>query len=101
MFGPGVWIRAVQAMKKGYYPGRTVGNPWLLPGVFLMREGKVLLSWQYRNIGDQPDFSAIPAFSNAIAGLITFWASLGKSERFSMWRLAEAPDVGKLIASPP
>jgi hypothetical protein len=64
MIGPGVWIRGLQAMRKGYIPGRTVGNPWLLPGIFLLRENRVLLSWEYRNIGDQPDFLAIPAFLN-------------------------------------
>jgi hypothetical protein len=59
MFGPGVWFRAVQAMKAGYTPGKVIGNPWLLPAMYLVRNGEIKWSWAFKNIGDQPMFEQI------------------------------------------
>ncbi|UCF36387.1 MAG: AhpC/TSA family protein [Acidobacteriota bacterium] len=63
MFGPGVWVRAVQAWRKGYRGRFPIGNPWLLPGIFLVRRTEVLWKWRFENIGDHPEFSRIPHFS--------------------------------------
>lgn len=59
MFGPGVWLKALKTMRSGYSPGRPIGNPWLMPGVFLVREGLILRRWESRNIGDNPDFGEL------------------------------------------
>jgi hypothetical protein len=65
MFGPGVWLRALQAVRKGHSIRRPVGNVWLMPGIFYIKSNIVLWSWRYRNIGDQPDFSSIPGLLNS------------------------------------
>jgi hypothetical protein len=60
MFGPGVWLKALQAMKKGHSIRMPVGNLWLMPGIFYVKGEELLWSWRYRNIGDHPDFESLP-----------------------------------------
>ena len=60
LLGPGVWIRALTAAGRGYLPGWPTGNPSLLPGILLLKEGRVIWKWKFRNIGDAPDFSRLP-----------------------------------------
>lgn len=59
LFGPSVWLQAMQARRKGYRQRRIVGNPWLLPGMFLVRDGEILWQWRFRNVGDHPDFDEL------------------------------------------
>lgn len=47
LFGPGVWKRGAQAMAKGARPGRTVGDPWRMPGEFIFNTNGVLV-WEHR-----------------------------------------------------
>lgn len=61
ILGPGVWLKALRAIRKGYSPKRPVGNPWLLPAVFLTRGHQILKQWHARHIGDHPDFRGISA----------------------------------------
>ena len=68
IFGPGVWVKALQAMKKGYRPGRAIGNPWLLPGIFLVENGSIRWQWRFKNIGDHPDFGALPGLARTGIG---------------------------------
>jgi hypothetical protein len=65
MFGPGVWLRFLKAKRKGHSVGKVVGNPWLLPGLFLVHKGEICWSWRCRNIADHPDFSAIPGLKES------------------------------------
>lgn len=59
MFGPGVWLKALQAIGKGHSIRKPVGNVWLMPGIFYIQAGTILWSWRYRNIGDHPDFQEL------------------------------------------
>jgi len=59
VLGPGVWFTGLRALRKGYSPKRPVGNPWLLPAVFLVRGGAILREWKAQHIGDNPDFKGI------------------------------------------
>ncbi len=59
MFGPGVWAAGLRAMLKGNMGGAPVGDPWAMPGLFLVRENAVLWEHRYRHAGDHPDFSRI------------------------------------------
>lgn len=59
LFGPGVWMRAYQAMKKGNRGKLPIGNPWLLPGLFIVRFGEIVWRWKFKNVGDHPDFAQI------------------------------------------
>lgn len=61
LFGPGVWLKALQAARKGHsFMRKPVGNVWLMPGIFYVKGPAVLWSWRYRNIGDHPDFASMP-----------------------------------------
>ena len=60
MFGPGVWLKALQTMRKGHSIRRPIGNVWLMSGIFYIKGATIHWSWRYRNIGDHPDFSLIP-----------------------------------------
>jgi hypothetical protein len=59
LFGPGVWIRAMQARQAGASQRGIIGNPWLMPGMFLVREDHILWQWRYRNVGDHPDLDQV------------------------------------------
>jgi hypothetical protein len=66
LFGPGVWLKALQAVKKGHsFLRKPVGNVWLMPGIFYIKSATILWSWRYQNIGDHPDFSSIPQILEA------------------------------------
>ena len=60
IFGPGVWLKALQAMRKGHSIRKPIGNVWLMPGIFYIKNSTIHWSWRYQNIGDHPDFSSIP-----------------------------------------
>jgi hypothetical protein len=61
MFGRGVWLAGLRALLKGNTAGRAVGDPWRMPGVFLVRGDRVLWAHTYRHAGDHPAFALIPA----------------------------------------
>jgi hypothetical protein len=61
IFGPGAAACSLRAAAKGYLPGKTVGDPWLLPGLFLVRGERVLWQHDFAHIGDHPDFARLPA----------------------------------------
>lgn len=60
LFGPGVWLKALQASRKGYSVRMPIGNVWLLPGMFFVEKAAIRWSWKYRNIADRPDMTSIP-----------------------------------------
>lgn len=60
MFGPRVWLAGLRASLKGHAAGRAVGDPWRMPGAFLVRGDQVLWSHTYRHAGDHPDLARIP-----------------------------------------
>ena len=59
LFGPGVWIRGMQAALKGSGVSRPVGNPWLMPGLFLVDHDHILWQYRCRHAGDHPDLARI------------------------------------------
>jgi hypothetical protein len=61
LFGPGVWLAGLRASLKGNTAGRAMGDPWRMPGIFLVREDRVLWAYTYRHAGDHPQFDQIPA----------------------------------------
>jgi hypothetical protein len=60
LFGPGVWSAARRARKKGISQGPRAGDVWMMPGVFLIRDGHIVWAHEYAHAGDQPDFACIP-----------------------------------------
>jgi hypothetical protein len=60
MVGIQVWTCSFRAMAKGNFIGKPVGDPWIMPGVFLVHENEILWSHHFRHQGDHPDWAAIP-----------------------------------------
>jgi hypothetical protein len=61
IFGPSVWRELGRARQRGYRGSRIIGNPWLLPGLFLVRNREIVWRFIYSNIGDHPDFDEVLA----------------------------------------
>jgi hypothetical protein len=60
MFGPGVWLAGARAALKGHTSGKAVGDPWTMPGLFLVKDDAILWRHMFRHAGDHPDFARIP-----------------------------------------
>jgi len=59
--GPGVWVAGLRSLFKGHRPGRPVGDPMQMPGIFLVESGKVRWRHAFRHAGDHPDFATLGA----------------------------------------
>jgi len=60
MMGMQVWTCGFRAMIKGHFMGKPVGDPFILPGVFLVHGADVLWCHEFAHQGDNPDWSSIP-----------------------------------------
>jgi hypothetical protein len=65
MFGPRVWACGIRATVKGNTIGnpvaKPVGDPWTMPGVFLVdTTGAILWQHTFQHAGDHPDWQRIP-----------------------------------------
>ncbi|MGN6698372.1 MAG: AhpC/TSA family protein [Thermomicrobiales bacterium] len=58
---PDVIACAVRARAHGNRGGKPVGDPRLMPGLFLVAGDRILWQHRYRHFGDQPDFAALGA----------------------------------------
>jgi len=63
LFGPEVWTCGLRAARKGNTLGVPVGDPLLMPGVFLVQGDAIVWRHDFRHAGDQPDFATIPFIS--------------------------------------
>lgn len=62
MFGSEVWACGARATLKGHTIGKPVGDPWMMPGLFLVTDtGRILWQHDYSHAGDHPNFADIPA----------------------------------------
>ncbi len=59
MFGPDVWACGLRAARKGHFIGTPVGDPWIMPGLFLVQGEQILWQHDYQHAGDHPDFAAL------------------------------------------
>jgi hypothetical protein len=60
MFGVGVVMCGLRATSKGNVQGRTVGDPWQMPGAFVVQGERVLWQHDFAHVGDQPNWEKIP-----------------------------------------
>ena len=61
MFGPQVFACGFRAARKGHIIGKPVGDPWEMPGMFLMNQaGTILWQHDFSHAGDHPNFKEIP-----------------------------------------
>lgn len=63
MVAPDVWACGIRATLKGNVSSVPVGDPWQMPGLFLVQDGQILWRHQYRHAGDHPDFAKIASVS--------------------------------------
>jgi len=59
MFGIQVWTCRLRAMSKGNFVGKAVGDPWIMPGVFLVQGGQIVWSHRFKHQGDHPEWDGI------------------------------------------
>ena len=59
-FGPGVIACSLRAAAKGHKVGWAVGDPWQMPGIFLVQGPDVLWSHDFSHIADHPNFTILP-----------------------------------------
>ncbi|MEM7802803.1 MAG: AhpC/TSA family protein [Chloroflexota bacterium] len=61
MFGGGVWACGARAAAKGHTIGAPVGDPWVMPGLFLINEdGQIQWQHDFAHAGDHPDWKTLP-----------------------------------------
>lgn len=57
LFGlPVVWRGLVAGLVKGNLPGKPVADPYQMPGVFVLRENKVISRFVHRYASDRPQY---------------------------------------------
>lgn len=61
LFGPSVWACGLRATRKGHGIGRPTGDVRMMPGMFLVRDGRILWEHRARHAGDHPDLARLPA----------------------------------------
>lgn len=59
ILAPEVAVCGLRASAKGNNIGRTIGDPWLMPGLFLVQGKQIIWQHNFRHIGDHPEFAAI------------------------------------------
>lgn len=56
LLSPRVFWNYLKAIFAGHKPGKIKGDPFQLPGAFLLHRGKVVRGHLYRDAGDRPDY---------------------------------------------
>ena len=67
-YGPGVWLAGARATLKGHVAGKAAGDPWTMPGLFVVQGDRVLWRHAYRHAGDHPNFARIPDRLRSLQG---------------------------------
>ncbi len=67
MFGAEVWACGVRAALKGHFIGAPVGDPWTMPGIFLVHHHQILWQHHFKHAGDHPTLEDLTkALNNAL-----------------------------------
>jgi hypothetical protein len=66
LLGPSVWVRGVEAMAKGNFIGKPVGDPLVLPGYFLIYDQQVIWEYRSKHSADHPDFHQLKSHLPAV-----------------------------------
>ena len=60
LFGVKCFVRGVRAgLIDGHGVGPLMGDGFQMPGVFLLREGRVVRSFRHRSAADRPDYASL------------------------------------------
>ncbi len=68
VLGPRALLATRRARAKGHDSGERAGDPWRLPGVFVVRGERILWTHRFGHQADHPDFGAVPALIQTTAG---------------------------------
>ncbi|CAM2010827.1 SelL-related redox protein [Acanthopleuribacter pedis] len=60
MFGARVWASGIRAISKGFRPGKVIGDPWMMPGIFLIEGSRIAWLHAFRHAGDHPALQQLP-----------------------------------------
>ncbi len=58
--GPDVIACGLRSARKGHRLGQVIGDPSVMPGLFVTRGTQVIWQHEFRHIGDHPDLLQIP-----------------------------------------
>jgi len=61
VMGPATWMAGVRALRKGNFVGKPVGDPLILPGLFLVHGDRILWRHDFAHSGDHPTEEALVA----------------------------------------
>lgn len=65
LFGPSVCIAGFKATLRGHLVGKLVGDGFQMPGVFLIRDGRVVSAHRHRTAAERPDYAGLCAVGPA------------------------------------
>lgn len=67
LLGPSVWASAASSTLKGNTIGKPVGDPLMMPGLFLVADGRVEWRQKFANVGEDPDLETLEARASALS----------------------------------
>ena len=60
LFGLNTWIRGYEVMKKDIpFSNSQIGDSFQMPGIFLIKENKVVASYIHKRASDRPDYNKL------------------------------------------
>jgi peroxiredoxin len=59
LFGPSVWLPGVVALLRGHGVGMPEGDAFQMPGVFVVREGRVVAGRGHTTVATRPDYARV------------------------------------------
>lgn len=62
LLGPKVLWATLKSTLAGHLPGRTKGDPFQLPGAFLLHQGRIIKGQAFRDASDRPDYVGLATF---------------------------------------
>lgn len=67
VLGFGAIRASTQAVLNGHAPRVPVGDPWLMPGLFLIHNDTIVWQHRFKHIGDHPDFEVLKDVASGLA----------------------------------
>lgn len=67
VLGFGAIRASAQAALGGHSPRVPIGDPWLMPGMFVIHDTAVVWQHCFKHIGDHPDYEALADLASGLA----------------------------------
>ena len=61
VIGPRALLASMRAIFRGHFVGKPVGNVKVMPGAFLVLDGRIRWKHDYRHSGERPDWAVATA----------------------------------------